>query len=84
MTARATMASRKTQIETNCLDDARAFAADLPETTETALFAYQPEALSEPLRARLGDLYKKNPSFKRIVEDMRKDRKWLAPQYGLK
>ena len=78
------MATRKSQVETNCLDDARTFAEDLPETTETALFAYQPEALSEPQRARFEDLYKKNAGFKRIVQDMRKDRKWLAPQYGLK
>jgi hypothetical protein len=81
---RTTMASRKTQVETNCLDDARAFAADFPETAETALFAYEPEALSEPVRARLEDLFAHNAGFKRIVEDMRKDRKWLAPQYGLK
>jgi hypothetical protein len=78
------MATRKIQVETNCLDDARAFAEDLPETTETALFAYQPEALSKAARARLADLFERSSDFKRIVEDMRRDRKWLAPQYGLK
>lgn len=78
------MATRKTQSETNCLDDARTFAEVLPETTEMALFAYKPEALSEELRARLADLFEHSSDFKRIVEDMRRDRKWLAPQYGLK
>ena len=78
------MATRKVQVETNCLDDARIFAEDLPETTETALFAYKPDALSAPARARLTDLFERSPDYKRIVEDMRRDRKWLAPQYGLK
>jgi hypothetical protein len=78
------MVPGKAQAEPNCLEEARAFAADLPEPMETALFAYQPGSLSEPVRAHFDNLFKENPKFKRIVQDMRKDRKWLAPQYGLK
>lgn len=84
MTPRATAATRKASIETNCLDDARAFAVSLPEPAETALFAYQPEALSREALARLTGLLERSSDYKRIVEDMRRDRKWLAPQYGLK
>jgi predicted component of type VI protein secretion system len=85
MTSRATVGlKRKEAADTDCLRDARAFAEGFPETTETALFAYQPDALSESVRARLSDLFEHNAGFQRIVQDMRKDRKWLAPQYGLK
>ena len=85
MTSRTTVGlKRKEDADTDCLRDALAFTADFPETTETALFAYQPDSLSESVRARLSDLFEHNDGFRRIVLDMRKDRKWLAPQYGLK
>lgn len=77
-------APKKSQnAKTHCLKEARSFSQEFPETTETALFAYSPEALSEQQKLHLDQLYEGNASYKRIVDRMRKDRKWLAPQYGL-
>lgn len=76
--------AKKTQTaKTHCLKEARAFTQHFPETTETALFAYSPEALSEQQKLQLDQLYEGNANYKRIVDRMRKDRKWLAPQFGL-
>lgn len=81
MKAPRTKKSQNSQI--HCLQEARAFSQKLPETTETALFAYAPDTLDEGQKHQLEELYRQDDGYRRIVDRMRKDRKWLAPQYGL-
>lgn len=57
--------------------------ASWPETHETALFAYRPEQLKPERRREIEALFNNNASFKKVVESARKNREWLAPQYGL-
>jgi hypothetical protein len=57
--------------------------ASWPETHETALFAYRPEQLKPKRRREIETLFNNNASFKNVVESARKNREWLAPQYGL-
>lgn len=67
----------------NCLKDAREFSRGFPDTTDTALFAFDPDALEESLRQQLKALYETNAGYKRVVDRMRDERRWVAPQYGL-
>lgn len=57
--------------------------AELPEPVKSAMFVYAPERLSEDERAELGKLYNGSEEFRQIVESLNRDRRWLAPQYGL-
>ncbi len=57
--------------------------ASWPETHETALFAYRPEQLKPERRREIEVLFNNNASFKKVVDSARKNREWLAPQYGL-
>lgn len=57
--------------------------ASWPETHETALFAYRPEQLKPERLREIEALFNNNASFKKVVESARKNREWLAPQYGL-
>lgn len=57
--------------------------ASWPEPHETALFAYRPEQLNHERRREIEALFNNNASFKKVVESTRKNREWLAPQYGL-
>lgn len=84
MTNPAPMKSlRRNKSQTHCLQDAEASSKDFPDTAKTALFAFKPETLEKNEREELERLFESSAVYRRVVEGMRDDRKWLAPQYGM-
>lgn len=56
---------------------------EFPDTLKSAYFAYAPSELEEGELRSLQALFEANEAYAQMIAGMRRDRQWLAPQFGL-
>lgn len=57
--------------------------SEWPETHLSAMYAFCPERLSPVQFKHIDSLFNESALFRKMIEGTRRDREWLAPQYGL-